>query len=1072
MKKSVRLLAMLMTFAVFATMFSVGASARRYDYTQVEPGNYDSVGRPFLTHNQMGTLILDMVDEMLAEQQMYNTFGIDEGIIHYELIFDFTSIDKAIKSIKDLFGDGLIRFLLGTLGFAFGDLEKINSSSIANCPYRDDPNRPDYAILYPHITGFLGNNANILGKVVDGSLDMGIIDWATGIQELTGDIPAMIKEMAYDAFFEDSPVSTVSATSSLDSMIQEKLRQLFFGYTKPEGSEENVEDIEPLFPSLDPAYSNLSSTSMYTFIQQLLKAAIKDIGKPAIVDALYDLAEIEKTEEFPYGDPSATDFSVLGIALEFVGYTYDQELLQTPSLIIDGAVDYLFDVYLKRFFLLDDTGIYLTSEFTNLIDQFIELASSIIPMFSVYPGIGMKTDEEVALMSRGDKVAYLVRVVLMSFVDFANIPVTATSLRSVITYLLVNIAADVLPEIDYEGMINAGTIDPDEDGALTVLAGLLRYYLNANFPLDIPKGLDFDGTLNHILNYFVNNYGGLVYLPSNFNSMTVWQKLDHILFKDILQANWLPVEIANGATEAYGTGKGSISYELIFNRLLLGIIDFDLEKVASIFRTNTTDSAELKKPVTQVILTLVTRLVNGLFGNNQIISPAYTNFESLVTASGLRSIVTNFCSQLEVYDDVIFGALLPLFVNIGGLSVLPALSVWAPEDELEFVTLDDLQATLDSQVPKNMEGASYNDDGYLTFSSEDFVPLYKYYDYEYVRIEAERLVRNYKENPNRYTYYDIINANYRLQYYYDRLVLRSPTDYTQLEHEINRVLAQNYIKENHTLRSWEILQEALYFAEETWLDSMMYYSTSIKQSKVSEARHQLIYAEKMMKPYLPLADYSVFNSTVNTANGKRNLNWYYPDTVKVFRDALNKALAFPVNYDVDDQQLVDDMAENLQMAIDGLAYRPTIVYVDGSSTQLDEHNKFIYGLCSGAMSKDDYAAYITNVGSGTLNYEPTLNGYGTGSEVILRNYDDATEEYITVDTYKLIIYGDADGDAVISGSDALLVSLIVSGSLQTQNFTLEQQKAMDANHDGTIDALDYELIEKAAIGLKTVSQVL
>lgn len=75
-----------------------------------------------------------------------------------------------------------------------------------------------------------------------------------------------------------------------------------------------------------------------------------------------------------------------------------------------------------------------------------------------------------------------------------------------------------------------------------------------------------------------------------------------------------------------------------------------------------------------------------------------------------------------------------------------------------------------------------------------------------------------------------------------------------------------------------------------------------------------------------------------------------------------------------------------------------------------------------------------------------------------------------IDNLTIVIYGDANCDGKIDGTDAVVVRLMASGMLTADEVSLAQQTAADVNLDGSVTAVDAEHIELAGVNLQTISQ--
>ena len=91
---------------------------------------------------------------------------------------------------------------------------------------------------------------------------------------------------------------------------------------------------------------------------------------------------------------------------------------------------------------------------------------------------------------------------------------------------------------------------------------------------------------------------------------------------------------------------------------------------------------------------------------------------------------------------------------------------------------------------------------------------------------------------------------------------------------------------------------------------------------------------------------------------------------------------------------------------------------------------------------------------------------GTGTQFnIVKWLDDSVAE-----TYTAVIYGDVDGDGLYDATDAYKVNLIINGWLTREQVGEAAWAAADCNHDGVIDSLDAELLERAGLLLSQIDQ--
>lgn len=107
LKKSIRILSILMAFVMLLGSFSVmGSAYKEYKGTAIA-GSYDDVDKPVFDLEQYASMALDELDRMLAKEQIeLDLFGL--------LYLDLTSIDATIGSVEEFINTGDV--LLDMLG--------------------------------------------------------------------------------------------------------------------------------------------------------------------------------------------------------------------------------------------------------------------------------------------------------------------------------------------------------------------------------------------------------------------------------------------------------------------------------------------------------------------------------------------------------------------------------------------------------------------------------------------------------------------------------------------------------------------------------------------------------------------------------------------------------------------------------------------------------------------------------------------------------------------------------------------------------------------------------------------
>lgn len=151
---------------------------------------------------------------------------------------------------------------------------------------------------------------------------------------------------------------------------------------------------------------------------------------------------------------------------------------------------------------------------------------------------------------------------------------------------------------------------------------------------------------------------------------------------------------------------------------------------------------------------------------------------------------------------------------------------------------------------------------------------------------------------------------------------------------------------------------------------------------------------------------------------------------------------------------------SLANAKSGLALSAYFGKAEGTTTVIDKEAGIIYGLSDEGLS--DIEAYIDYAG-GTVEYEETDYGFGTGTVVKFMVGGEAIEEYT------IIIFGDVNGDGVVDTFDYATLAGIVNGDIDVDEDSAIY-KAADIFADGSIDTFDLAVLAAYTIGDAEITQ--
>ncbi len=160
LKKSIRILSLLMAFAMLIGSFSVAGSAyAEYKGTAIAD-SYNDVDTPVFTTEQYASMALDELDRMLAKEKMIVNIYIGT--------LDISSVDTTLDSVDSLLTS--VSSLLPLLGDASllaeltGPIETVRRS-----------NSTDLTVVHG-LLDFIANLSVIVEKYVNGTINLGILD--------------------------------------------------------------------------------------------------------------------------------------------------------------------------------------------------------------------------------------------------------------------------------------------------------------------------------------------------------------------------------------------------------------------------------------------------------------------------------------------------------------------------------------------------------------------------------------------------------------------------------------------------------------------------------------------------------------------------------------------------------------------------------------------------------------------------------------------------------------------------------------------------------------------------------
>lgn len=124
--------------------------------------------------------------------------------------------------------------------------------------------------------------------------------------------------------------------------------------------------------------------------------------------------------------------------------------------------------------------------------------------------------------------------------------------------------------------------------------------------------------------------------------------------------------------------------------------------------------------------------------------------------------------------------------------------------------------------------------------------------------------------------------------------------------------------------------------------------------------------------------------------------------------------------------------------------------------------RLVYGF-EQKLTSEKFPDYFSS-DYATVTLEPSSGFAGTDS-IIKVVYPDGSE-----DEYRIVIFGDINGDGVCDGQDSVIAEAMASGMLTQEQIGNAAYTAADGNHDGSVDKNDAELFKNSGVYLSSVKQ--
>lgn len=235
-----------------------------------------------------------------------------------------------------------------------------------------------------------------------------------------------------------------------------------------------------------------------------------------------------------------------------------------------------------------------------------------------------------------------------------------------------------------------------------------------------------------------------------------------------------------------------------------------------------------------------------------------------------------------------------------------------------------------------------------------------------------------------------------------------------------------------------------------------------EQARVNQMAQDINDAIAELRTKMKKADLSELNNAVAQAMARFNemsATGYEIDynTVAPLDSLLVYAETFDASTTIDKQSAVDETAANIIEATANLEFVFTII-LDGSGLVIEDG--YIYGFEEGSNSADA-KELIRFVGAAEIKIIETKNGFGTGTIIQFISTKDGS----VIKTYTVLVFGDANGDAVIDMFDVAYIVEIVNNSEKPSDMI---RRVLDITNDGYLEIIDVTIM----IGLANMDATL
>lgn len=663
MKKSTRIISLLLAFMMMMGTMSVAASAYHADYLDSAiTDQYNSIDKVELELEQKASILLDQLDVMLQKEDIYIDIPLIGSI-------DLRSTDAALNSIYSLTGNWLFGDLIvGDLGVLEDSRDEIATVR------RSSTDKNDMDVIRSLVRYLAGCFEDGLLNIVDKDFNWGIIKGflPPEFRVIIDDVPKFLKETLWDVLHPVNEVPMPNGTT-LDSIAQYALdHQIGAEPGSPEALEVGFDGILPGF------VINLSdeNTNAYRVFDEAIFSVLNNV----VVDILNNELKNTIVHAVEANTDDGGDLAELvNVNYTVTGYTYNrsQPLVTQLNDMFMGVVEEMLIDGKSEWVSTADGAVEGRSNVENLKYNLEVLLKQII-----VAGGEIENVDTYDLDALGD---YLTRVAVENFVTHLDFNEN-DSMEKIAYYGVRELVIRLIPEVDYADL-PAETDESVYRAALYEMAADLGcYYLNANIGLNC----SYDTTAEEFISAFI--VWCEPYINGLFDDTALvaaradadsdgWAEIDAIIW-EFFPKEWMSYETMFETSEGAANGTAAqLTFKNLLDYFMDAVFTMDIEALYEFFTYKTTSPLATMSP-TEFIIEFISNILNGAFsiGSTPCVPDGITNFEDLLD--------DNMANTKEIINNIIFALRDKEGLDVTVVNLVTMLLGFADPQSLSDVDMD------------------------------------------------------------------------------------------------------------------------------------------------------------------------------------------------------------------------------------------------------------------------------------------------------------------------------------------------------------------------------------------------